>query len=513
MRKLQYLFTLLFAANLCLAQTRIITTIAGNGTDGHTGDGGPATAAKIDVGGIATDSAGNIYFSESVYIRKVDARGIISTIAGNGAAGYNGDTIMATDASLYYPMWIAVDNNGELLIADESNNRIRKVDHRGMITTVAGSDSFFFCGDGGPATDACIYGADGIIADRHGNMFFCDRENHRIRKVDTAGIITTIAGTGTYSFTGDGGPATAATFSDIYSIAVDETGNLFIADHTNNRIRKIDTTGIISTIAGTGTVGYSGDGGPATAADLKFPVGITVDDGNVYFVDQENSRIRMVDTTGIITTIAGNGTDGYSGDGGPATAAALNWPNSVHVDYSGNIYIGDATNARVRMIACILPTVSAIAGVDTVSPGATITLADTTATGIWSVAGTGIATVTATGLVTGINPGTDTIKYTVTNRCGSTSATKAIHVLQDVSNVLQVWKPGSCTVLPNPTTGIITICATEKMSLVEISNISGTVVFRANTGSTTVVTDLSQLPAGIYLARINGILVQKIAKQ
>jgi sugar lactone lactonase YvrE len=222
----------------------------------------------------------------------------------------------------------------------------------GIITTVAGNGIPGYSGDGGPATSASLSGPSGVVVDATGNLLIADSSNYRIRRVDAStGIITTVAGNGIRGFSGDGGPATSASLSPI-GVAVDATGNLFIADTGNHRIRRVDeSTGIITTVAGNGIRGFSGDGGPATSASLNYPTGVAVDgSGNLFIADAANNRIRWVDaSTGIITTVAGNGMPDYSGDGGPATSASLNGPSGVVVDAAGNLFIADNDNKRIRL--------------------------------------------------------------------------------------------------------------------------------------------------------------------
>ena len=331
----------------------IITTIACNGTSGFTGDGGPATAASCVPYRVARDSAGNLYVADgsSKRIRKVSAAGIITTVAGRGTGQSSGDGGPATLAELIQPLGVAVDPAGNVYIADEGSNRIRKVNTAGIISTIAGNGKQGFDGDGGPATSASLYEPSGVAVDPAGNVYIADAGNLRIRKVDTAGIITTIAGNGKEGFSGDGGPATSAELSFPVGVAVDPAGNVYIADEGSNRIRKVNTAGIISTIAGNDTQGFSEDGGPATSASLNKPREVAVDPtGNVYITDRGNNRIRKVNTAGIISTIAGNDTQGFSGDGGPATSASLNKPREVAVDLAGNVYISDAGNFRIRKV-------------------------------------------------------------------------------------------------------------------------------------------------------------------
>ena len=298
--------------------------------------------------------AGNLFIADggNFRIRKVDTSGIITTVAGNGSSEFSGDGGPATSASLTNPFGVALDGTGNLFIADEGSNRIRKVDTSGIITTVAGNGSSGFSGDGGPAISASLSGPIGVALDGTGNLFFADAGNNRIRKVDTSGIISTVAGDGIFGFSGDGDPATSASLRDPFGVALDGAGNLFIADRFNQRIRRVDAaTGIITTVAGDGPTGigaggFSGDGGPATSASLNSPFGVAVDGaGNLFIADTLNNRIRKVDTSGIITTVAGNGSFGFSGDGDPATSASLHEPFGVALDGSGNLFIASLTGS------------------------------------------------------------------------------------------------------------------------------------------------------------------------
>jgi trimeric autotransporter adhesin len=340
----------------------IISTAAGD-NGGSIGDGGPATSARLSSPyGLAFDSAGNLYIadSENNRIRKVNAAGIISTVAGIGEYGYSGDGGSATGALLDGPMGVAYDLAGNLFIADTYNNRIRKVTPAGIISTVAGNGNSGYGGDSGQATAAQLSNPSGVAVDYSGNLFIADTYNNRIRKVTPAGIISTVAGNGTSGFSGDGSQATAAKLSQPAGVSVDYSGNLFIADSSNNRIRKVTTAGVISTVAGNGSWGYSGDGGPATTAQIGYPYGVAVDfSGNLYIADRYNYRIRKV-TAGTISTFAGNGNWGYSGDGGPATAAQIGAPYGVAVDYLGNLFIADTYNYSIRMVtaAGIISTVA-----------------------------------------------------------------------------------------------------------------------------------------------------------
>jgi len=345
------------------SQAQIITTVAGNGTQGYSGDGGQATAASFyDPYEVAFDAAGNMYIADQSNnrIRKVNTTGIINTFAGNGGTGFGGDGGQATAAELNNPTDVTFDVTGNMYITDATNNCIRKVNISGIITTVVGGVVSGYSGDGGQATAAKLSGPAGVAFDAAGNLYIADYGNCCIRKVNTAGIISTIVGNGNPGYSGDGGAATAAQLNLPAGVAFDAAGNLYIADQTNQRIRKINTIGIITTIAGNGTQGFSGDGGAATLAKLGNPQGVVVDAvGNIYIVDNINSRIRKVNSLGIISTIVGNGTPAYSGDGGNATAAELYYPRGITVDAVGNLYIADNSNNRIRKIAmCYIPTVS-----------------------------------------------------------------------------------------------------------------------------------------------------------
>ena len=336
-----------------IERSGVITRVAGNGGEGFSGDGGPATSAQLErPSDVAVDVTGNLYIGGGSRIRKVAPDGIISTVAGDGSQGYSGDGGPAASAqlNLFGPSGVAVDAAGNVYLTDR--NRIRKVARSGIITTIAGNGSYGYSGDGGPATTAQLYTPSGVAVDSAGNLFIADYGNHRIRKVATDGIITTVAGNGSIGYSGDGGPAASAQLSYLSGLAVDAAGNLYLAEYANNRIRKVATNGIITTIAGNGAGGYSGDGGPAMSAQLLYPLGAAVDSaGNLYIADWGNGRIRKVTTGGIITTIAGNGSWGYSGDGGPTASAQLLFPSSVTVDAKGNWYISDFGNYRIRKVA------------------------------------------------------------------------------------------------------------------------------------------------------------------
>jgi len=331
-----------------------ISTVAGNGKGGFSGDGGPATAAKLTLPtGVAEDAAGDLYIADTLNfrIRKVTPAGIITTVAGTGIPGFTGDGGAATKARLREPSSPALDTGGNLYFADSENDRIRRISTSGIISTVAGNGSCGKKGNGGPATAAQLCDPSAVAIDTAGNLYIADSGNNEIRKVTAAGVISIFAGTGTFGSSGDAGLATAARLGMPDGVAVDSLHDVFIADEANNKIREVKPTGIISTFAGTGIPGFSGDGGPAPAAKLAHPEGIGVDPlGNVYIADSFNFRIRVVTTSGIIFTYAGTGVPGYSGDGGVATNARLSVPEGDLAVDANNVYFTDTLNERVRRI-------------------------------------------------------------------------------------------------------------------------------------------------------------------
>jgi uncharacterized protein (DUF427 family) len=387
-----------------------IYTVAGNGTAGFSGNGGPATSAELDdPAGVTVDGAGNLVIADTdndrvrveaastgTFYGRAMTAGDIYTVAGNGNTTFSGDGGPATSAELDSPRWVTVDAAGNLIIADTYNRRVRveaastgtfygQAMTAGDIYTVAGTQRRGFSGDGGPATKARFDEPAGVTVDGAGNLIIADTYNRRVRVVAastgtfygqamTAGDIYTVAGDGTAGFSGDGGPATSAKLRDLYGVAVDAAGNLIISDTNNNRVRVVAastgtfygqamTAGDIYTVAGNGKPGFSGDGGPATSAELDNPAGVTVDAaGNLLVADTGNRQVRVeaastatfygqAMTAGDIYTVAGDGTAGFSGDGGPATSAELDDPAGVTVDAAGNLIIADQGNDRVRVVA------------------------------------------------------------------------------------------------------------------------------------------------------------------
>jgi sugar lactone lactonase YvrE len=311
-----------------------------------------ATAASLDApAAIAYDTAGNLYIADLNHnvIREVSVAGIITTIAGTGEQGFAGDGGAATSALLDSPAGIAVDAAGNVYIADTHNHRIRKVS-AGTISTIVGTGIASFSGDGGSAAAATLNHPTAIASDEGGNLYLADTDNHRIRKI-TGTTITTVAGDGEQFFSGDGAAATAAGLDSPNGVAVDVAGNIYIGDTHNQRVRVVNASGIISTLAGNASKSFAGDGGTAKSASLARPRGLSVDGaGNIYIADSDNNRIRLIAKTGNITTVAGDGSQGFAGDGGPAVDAALDTPHAPVVQASGVFALSDTRNQLVRQV-------------------------------------------------------------------------------------------------------------------------------------------------------------------
>jgi YVTN family beta-propeller protein len=357
-----------------------ITTVAGNGTPGYSGDGFPANKAQLNAPeGVAADGTGNIFIADSLnnVIRVVTPDGYIETVAGMyGTGGYNGDGIPATSASLSFPYAVAISGNN-LLISDSQDELIRSVSYTpspfavGNITTIAGDGDQGWEGDGVLATVTSVFFPEGLSLDNSGNILAVDSENYRIRQFAIGGVIQTVAGNGWPYYGGDGGPAVNATLSgnaNKPSVAVDGSGNLFISDSANNMIRRVDSiTGVITAFAGSPQWGYSGDNDLALNANLDVPEGLAFDqNGNLYFADTFNNVIRRIDaSTQVITTVAGNGASGYSGDNaGPGTAvnATLNYPSGLAIGSDGNLYVADTFNCVIRKVDLTQNSISTYAG-------------------------------------------------------------------------------------------------------------------------------------------------------
>jgi DNA-binding beta-propeller fold protein YncE len=339
-----------------------IVTVAGTGSPGFSGDSGPAPQARLhSPHGLALDAAGNLFIAELVNhrVRRVTADGTINTVAGSGQQGFSGDGGRATEAELNAPAWLVVDAGGNLFIGDLFNHRVRRVTPDGIISTYAGSgpvetninlleltppEHGAFSGDYGPATEARLHTPHDLALDALGNLYIADWGNHRVRKVSLDGIITTVAGSSEMGgFSGDSGPAVDARLNGPVGLEVDGAGCLYVSDAFNHRVRRVTPEGVITTIAGTGEPGFSGDGGRATDARLNFPLGLAVDSAGTLFVaDWENYRVRMVSPEGIISAVVGAGKKPYAGDGSLATETGLKGPSGLAIDPLGNLLIADA---------------------------------------------------------------------------------------------------------------------------------------------------------------------------
>ncbi len=358
----------------------VITTIAGAGTGGD----GPAADVKLDgPSSVALDADGNLYVTDwaQCFVGKISG-GMFTTVAGKRDCRYSGDGGPATSAGLN-PAAIAIDAQGNLYITDFINCRLRKVTN-GTITTIAGNGTCSSGGDGGPALDGNFAHPFGVAVGADGTAYVADQDNCRVRQVRN-GTISAAAGTLSCGYEGDGGPADRAQLRHPFGVLVAPNGDLYIADELNCRIRVVHD-GVITTVAGNGTCGYSGDGGPATAAMLHWPYGLALDGaGDLFIADRQNCRIRKV-SDGLITTVAGDGNCAFSGDGGPATKASLNLPDGVAIDGEGNIYISDHANHRVRKVAL---------GASASSSGAQSSDGGDGATWQWTAIGVGAAAIIA----------------------------------------------------------------------------------------------------------------------
>jgi len=498
----------ILAASLTMSQfgnAQTTTTIAGNGIGTHAGDGSAATAASLQSPAyVKTDAMGNIYVADKLNnrVRKISATGVITTIAGTGATVFNGDGGAATAATLWQPMGVAVDGSGNVYISDAMHYRIRKINTAGIISTIAGTGTTGFGSDGVAATSTTIGAPIGICFDAAGNIVFAERSYHRIRKIDIAtGIISTIAGTGSSSFGGDGAAATAAFLNQPYDVSYDTAGNLYIADYNNNRIRKVNTSGVISTYAGDGTTTFSGDGGAATAASLYKPSGVWADSaGNVFITDTWHNKVRKVGATGIISSVAGTGSAGFGGDGGPGAGAVFNYPSSIAMDNTGNLYLTDDNNHRVRKIARDVITISGIANI---CVSGTTTLTASVPMGAWTSGSTAVATVgLMTGVVTGVSAGTAEITYqtSLSSTTRIVTVNPAVPAITGATNVCA----GATTTLGNTTTGGTWSSSATGSATVDGSGVvSGitagttTISYTAGGCSATTVVTVNELPAAI----------------
>lgn len=438
------ILSLLITFPIC-SFSQIITTIGGNGLVGSTGDGGAATAAKIAYpGGGAFDNKGNYYFVTSNTgnsVRKITPDGLIYTVAGTGIAGYGGDNGPATAAQLKTTQAIAVDAYDNLYIADAGNNRVRKVNAAdGIITTIAGTGAIGYGGDGGQATSAKIYNPLDVCFDKTGNLYIADYGNARVRKVNTSGIITTVVGTGVIYNSAGGGLADTTPIFNPSGICVDGFGNLYIANW-HSRVYKVNTDGYIYTIAGNGISGYTDGDGIATNASI-IPLKICIDKiGKLYIAEYDIDRIRTVTSMGVIATLTGNGVAAFSGDGGFVGSAQVNHPGGVVLDTCSNLYIADTRNFRIRKI--------------------------------------------------NFNP-----------------------TCEPITDVSALKSGNGLSIYPNPTSSILTISSTEKINGINITNTLGQMIYEQQCkGKEQVEMNIAHLPCGVYMVRVNGVHVKRFLKQ
>ena len=571
---------------------------------------------------MATDCNGNTYIADydNGVVRKVDAFGVITTFAGNGSIGYSGDGGPATSAQLSNPNGLAIDGLGNVYIADYNNMVIRKVDVSGTITTFAGNGGHGYSGDGGPATSAMLFYPVGLAVDNANNVYIADYLNSAIRMVNTSGIISTVAGNGTAGYSGDGGSGNRAELAYPRSVAVDNWGNIYIADYDNEVIRKVNTYGTISTIAGIGIAGYSGDGNDATLAQLNDPWGIAVDGyGDVYFSELHNNIIRKIDTLGIISTIAGNYSEGagYSGDNNFAIKARLYQPMGIAINCSGNLYVADNASYVVRILgkynrapsftggatqtlsvcqnnpitslnalltvndydtaqamawtiasdaahgtlaityttnttggvlapsgltytpapgfigadqftilvsdgkATAATTINVnvsdlfypdyVSGATELEPGTEAVLFDMTPGGNWSSTDETVATVNDKGKVTGVADGTTVISYSITNSCGVAASTIAITVDESAGRKANTTGVAATTttvaslqIFPNPTKGTFNVKTSGDGTFYLISMEGRAEAKYAVSGQQAVINVPAGLPDGIYVGRFIG---------
>ncbi len=437
----------------------------------------------------------------------------MSTIVGQLGCGFSGDGGRVELASIKYPTSLALDLLGNIYFSDEGNSRIRMISTAGIINTIGGNGTTTYSGDGGPATNAGFWPRC-VALDKHGNIFIADFGNNRIRKINTSGIITTFVGTGTPGFSGDGTPATSAQIWSPFDLAIDVVGNLYFPDVGNKRIRKIDTSGIITTIAGNGSGGISGDGIPATAAHI-WPYKIAIDVmGDLYVADSD--RIRKIDVTGIIHTIAGTGISGYNGDSILADTAELNNPSGIAVDACGSVYFGDVGNSRIRKVTqpslLTHPTIS-LSGIVTAKAGTTVTITATVVNAgssyiiHWMNHGIEFTTTIVPSVTYTKGAGIDTITArvasTATNGCYD-STTSAGHMVKTPEGVHSpgLSTGGEVTVYPNPVGDVLYIEGLLAPARYRLLNIVGVALREGVLGAGSNNISLKSLPAGVYVIEV-----------
>ena len=525
------------SGNPAPAQTAfMISTIAGNGTSGYFGDGGQATAAQINTyGDLVVDGMGNILLADEFNnrVRKISTTGIITTIAGTGVAGFSGDGGPATDAKFNNPHSIAIDSIGNIYIGDKNNYRIRKIDNTGTVSTVVGVGAGVEGGDGGPASAAHIGYTYGLAIDFAGNMYTCDGAG-TVRKITTDGIIHAFAGMlGAGGYSGDGGPATDALLNNARGIDVDHAGNVYIAEQQNSCVRKVNTAGIISTIAGTGTMGTSPDGIPATSAMLEHPEDVAVDAlGNIYIADYYANRVRVITPAGMISTAAG-GVGTLLGDGCAAIAATLFHPYAVALDSNGNLLINDYSDFRIRKLTPDhVPnftvgnshTLSVCGGTGAISVDSLLSVIDSDAgqTETWTAAmspshgtlslsystvstGSILTTSGITYTPTGGYYGPDTFRVAVSECIGSDTIAVYVSVNHCALTIGTAPAAGDYNIFPNPVSDQLLItCDPGAFSSLTITNTLGQVMTTQPVSGSKTSVDVHMLPPGVYCITLAG---------
>jgi hypothetical protein len=508
----KYISFILLAATAPAWTQSVITTYAGNGAGGFSGDGGPATQATVNnVVGLATDAAGNLYLADqnNNRVRIVTTDANIATFAGNGVAGFSGDGGLATQASLNYVTGVCVAPAGDVYINDLGNYRVRKVAAgTGIITTVAGNGSSVAGGDNGPATAAGMQLPIRCAVDSSGNLYIVDQGNSAnvVRKVDANGVITLYAGVyGGTGFSGDGGPATSATMFNLTAGSFDSANNLYLTDQGDQRIRLVDTNGNINTVVGVGSMGFSGDGGPATSAQLNQPGETAIDGaGNLFLLDVNNQRVREV-SGGVISTVVGTGVAGYGGDGGPPLQAQINGAFALALDPCGNMYIADLSNNVIRKVtglaaananACPPAATSPAPQLSALSLSASQTSSGTAVQGTVSLTGpapAGGATVTLSS-----NSAAASVTPSVTIPAGLTFANFTVTVGQVTSTQMATLV---ATYGSNSTQAVLTVQAAPTVNPPP-SNFSGT--YTGSYNGTATVNGRQEGFSGAVLATVNG---------
>ena len=514
------LLQILLAISLT-ANGQVIITIAGNGNPTHFGDNGYAISSSVAyIGSGIFDKYGNYYFVEATNghtVRKIDLFGIITTVTGiPNISGFSGDNGLATLAKLNNPTAVSVDTIGNLFISDQTNARIRKVEvSTGIITTICGTGTLGYNGDNILATSAQINDVLDICFDKFGNLYLADYYNNRIRKINTLGIISTYAGNGIGGYSGEGGLADTSMINGPTGICTDDTGNLYIAC-SDARIMKVHfSSGIISTYAGNGIWGNSGDSGLAINANI-YPYSITFDKfSNLYIGEAHGGtlgdRIRKVDTAGIITTVCGTGIAGYFGDSGMASTSQINNPTGVTTDQCGNLYIADDWNHRIRKVWFNTDTLphaaAAITPNDTISTGTQVTTTATVNTGtittcqwIKNSVTTGIATSSYSYTPTN----GDSIYCIVTARACTgrmyTDTTTAIHITVTGGAGVTSITNYTTYIYPNPVTDVLHVATTEALNYV-LHSLMGVAILQGTVEKNNSI-DMKAIPSGIYLLQL-----------